>query len=255
MNKKLKVILITIAALFLLAACNSGDDKDSNGDGVNESEQDNGATGQVEPNLEDVPDVVAVVNGEEITREEFEFTYTSEFQRALIEAQMSGQQFSGQLDKKELTRSMIDLELLIQEAGNRNLTPTDQEVDDNIAEIAEANDLESVEELFEVYDEQGMSEERLRQEVAAQIKLRRLIEDEGKDITISEAQVEELYDEMIAVYEEMAEGGSVEDEGELPTIEDLRADLEEHIWLNEENKLIIELIEKLRDDAEIVNHM
>src|SRR5699024_1451986 len=78
--KKFMMIMMALGLVVVLAACND-DSEDNNENGSKES-QDEQASGQQEmpePDLEGIPDVVAEVNGEEITGDEFESTYQGQF--------------------------------------------------------------------------------------------------------------------------------------------------------------------------------
>lgn len=244
MMKKWQLIIMTLLSIFVLVACSSNDDgEEAVNDGSGEGEIE-----QMDPDLEGIPDIVAEVNGEEISREAFEVTYLSQFQQFAMQAQMSGQELDQDQLKQELAESMIAQELLVQEADRRDFLATDNDIEELISELVEMNDLESEDILFELYEEQGMSEEELREQLTLQIKLDQLIEDEGGDITVSAEQVEELYEELATVYED------AEDESELPPLEEIEAELEDQIRAEEENELIFALIEDLRNDAEIINN-
>lgn len=141
---------------------------------------------------------------------------------------------------------MIDQELLIQEANHRDFVATDDEIETMINDLVEMNDLESEQALFDLFAEQGMSEEQVKEELSVQIKLEQLVDDEAKDITVSQEEIQDMYDELVAMYEDTEE--------EVPDYDDIEADLEEQMITQEKNEIIFELIEQLRDNAEIVNH-
>lgn len=235
-------IIVLILSILALVACNNDQTEEQDQGIPNQMEQ-------VEPDLTGVPDTVAEVNGNEISREKFERTYLSQFQQAAFDVQMAGETFNQEEFKRELVESMIDLELLIQEADRREFTATDQDIDEMVTLLAEDNSLESEEVLYEIYEEQGMSRDQLREELTQQIKLDQLISDQSEGLTISEDQIIELYEELLVIYEE------IEQDGELPSMEELRGDLETQIRYQGENQLIIELIEQLRGESEIINHM
>ena len=242
MKKRWQLAIMLIVSILALVACNN-DKAEEQGQGISTETQ------EVEPDLTDVPDTVAEVNGQEISRKKFERTYLSQFQQAVLDAQMSGQTFDQEQFKRELTDSMIDLELLIQEADRHQFTATDQDIGELVSALVEENSLESEEVLYEIYEEQGMSRDQLREELTQQIKLDQLISHQSEGLLVSEEQIIALYEELLAIYEEM------EQEGELPSLEEVRADLENQIRYQEENQLIIELIEQLRNESEIVNHL
>ncbi|GAA4062997.1 SurA N-terminal domain-containing protein [Amphibacillus indicireducens] len=241
MNRKWKLVTLLILAIITLAACNNND-KTEEQDSIDEIQQ-------IEPDLSGIPDTVAEVNGQAISKERFELTYLSQFQQVALEAQLTGQAFDQEQFKQELAESMIDLELLIQEADRRQFVATDDDIDQMVTTLVEESHLESDQALYELYEGQGMSRDQLRAELTHQIKLDQLINDQAKNLQVTEEQIVELYEELIIVYEEM------EQDGELPPMEEIRPDLESQIRFQEENLLIIELIEQLRGDAEIKNNL
>ncbi|HHU20239.1 MAG TPA: peptidylprolyl isomerase [Bacilli bacterium] len=241
MNRKWQLVTLLILAIITLAACNNNDKTEEQAS-IDEIQQ-------IEPDLSGIPDMVAEVNGQAISKERFELTYLSQFQQVAIEAQLTGQAFDQEQFKQELAESMIDLELLIQEADRRQFVATDDDIDQMVTTLVEENHLESDQALYELYEEQGMSRDQLRAELTHQIKLDQLINDQAKNLQITEEQIVELYEELIIVYQEM------EQDGELPPMEEIRPDLESQIRFQEENLLIIEFIEQLRGDAEIKNNL
>jgi len=249
MRRKLTFTIIILATFILLVACNNNDDTETTDNSQTESENviDGEDLEQLEPDLDNIPEIVAEVNGKEITRAMFERTYLSQFEQAMQNAQITGGVTQESIDKQVIAENMIDLELLMQEAERRNFEATDQEVDAYLLEIAETSQFESVDLLLETYEEQGLTEVQIREEVASDIKLNHLFEDETKGVTASDQQIEELYDEFLIMYEELDE---IEDD-EIPSIDDLRSDLEELVLFNEENELILNLIDKLKNDAKI----
>src|SRR5699024_2191495 len=110
---------------------------------------------------------------------------------------------------------MIDQELLIQEANHRDFVATDDEIETMINDLVEMNDLESEQALFDLFAEQGMSEEQVKEELSVQIKLEQLVDDEAKDITVSQEEIQDMYDELVAMYEDTEE--------EVPDYDDIEA--------------------------------
>ncbi|MBY8910963.1 SurA N-terminal domain-containing protein, partial [Salinicoccus roseus] len=82
------------------------------------------------PDLEGIPDVVAEVNGEEITKEDFEQTYTNQFQSAAMQQQMTGEELDQEQMKKDILDGMISQRLFIQEVDNRDMSASEEEVDE-----------------------------------------------------------------------------------------------------------------------------
>lgn len=135
MNRKWQLVTLLILAIITLAACNNNDKTEEQAS-IDEIQQ-------IEPDLSGIPDTVAEVNGQAISKERFELTYLSQFQQVALEAQLTGQAFDQEQFKQELAESMIDLELLIQEADRRQFVATDDDIDQMVTTLVEENHLES----------------------------------------------------------------------------------------------------------------
>src|SRR5699024_1110690 len=99
--KKLSMILFTfLLAIGLLAACGNDDNKNNNEAANNNAEE----LDIPEPDLDDIPDVVATVDGEDVTKDDFEMVYTQQFQLQAMYAQMSGEE----IDEDELKDQVLD---------------------------------------------------------------------------------------------------------------------------------------------------
>lgn len=181
--KKLLFSLSLGTSLAVLAACGGGDESaentneetetqeeaasgnneeaaSENSDKSAEVEQGEGHPEMPEPDLEGIPDVVAEVNGEEITKEDFEQTYTNQFQSAAMQQQMTGEELDQEQMKKDILDGMISQRLFIQEVDNRDMSASEEEVDEIVGQLVEQNGFESEDELFAAFEEQGHGKRR-----------------------------------------------------------------------------------------------
>lgn len=198
-----------------------------------------------EPDLEDVPDIVAEVNGEEITRDEFEQVYAPQFQQIAMQSQMSGQEVDQSQLKQQVADGLVSQELLRQEAEDRGIEATDEEVDAVIDDLVEQNGLESREELFAALEEQGLTEEEVRTELREGLNQDQLIAEETGEIDVTEEELQSLYDDTAAQQEEM--GG----EQELPPFEEMEDDLESHIRQQKASEATRNYASELRENADV----
>ncbi|WGH84913.1 SurA N-terminal domain-containing protein [Auritidibacter ignavus] len=260
-----KKILSSIAliAMLSLSACNADEE---NPDGAPEASASAGDQGALpEPNLDDVPDVVATINDTEITKEEFATNYESQYQQMAYQAQMSGSDVDEDQLKQESLEIMIGNELLLQEAEDQDIEVTEDDVDEFLDDFAKQQGLESQDELIAQFEEQGMDEEQLREDSKKQVAMDQLIETLDVDEP-SEEELKDLYDEQMEQQKQLmeaqasadpsaqAEDGSSESasgEDQLPSFEESKDDLEEQVKLQNENEAITELVEDLREDADI----
>lgn len=268
-SKKLVTSVAAAALLFGLAACDNddADAPDNGGDAAEQTENGDAAAEGAEPgedpeqpempepDLEDVPDVVAEVNGEDISGEEYSTAYEQQFMQMAMQAQMSGQSVDEEVLQEQILDSLIGVQLLSQDAEDSGYAASEDEVDEELGALAERNDLETVEEILDLAEEQGISEEELREEVSQEVMINQLIE--SKDVEEpSEDEIEEAYEQQVAQQEAMQEmEGEDGEETEVPSLEDLRPQIEEELSTQKENEAILAHIDDLREDADVEVHI
>ncbi|MGM7668744.1 SurA N-terminal domain-containing protein [Microbacterium sp. A93] len=268
--KKLLTSVALVGSLFGLAACGGGGDGES-------TEGDQGASAGAsqpasegaqaapedaqpsmpEPDVENVPDVVATVNGEEISGEEFTTAYEGQFQQMAMQSQMSGQEMNQDEMKKQLAESMVGTELLVQDAEEQGYEASEEDVNAFLEETAESSGVASVDELLATFEEQGFSEEQIRSDAQKQLMLDQTIEQ--LDIQKpSDEELKKLYDSSVAAQSEAQGGAPAEDGGEgesaapeTPSFEELKPQLEQQLTSQKENEALTKRIEELREGADV----
>ncbi|WP_440896672.1 SurA N-terminal domain-containing protein [Amphibacillus sp. Q70] len=249
-----KKSLLSIAFLLMfsiLAACsNDGAEEENaepNPDEVPEQAE------MPEPDLEGIPDIVAEVNEEEIAKDEFETNYMAQFQQAALQMQMSGQELDQDQLKQQVVEGMIGQELLTQEANNEGIEASEEEINSIIDDLIEQNGFESEEDLFAVLEEQGTDQEDFMQQVETQAKVDSLIISESSEtLEASEEEIQQLYDQMVEQQEQLNQGGEEQD---IPELEEVREGLEDQIIMQKESEVAQELVNRLRENAEISIHL
>ncbi|SFB05186.1 peptidyl-prolyl cis-trans isomerase SurA [Lentibacillus halodurans] len=248
--KKFIMLMLALSLAVVLAACNGDDAEDNEGNNSEEENQDEQASGQQEmpePDLEGIPDVVAEVNGEEITKEEFESTYEGQFQQMAMQSQMTGQELDQDQLKQQLAEGMVGTELITQEADKRDYSASDEDVDETLSELAEQNGLESKDEFMTALQDQGMGEDEIISQVKTQVKIDKLIAEESGDTEPSEEELKETYDQFKAQQEQMSEDG----EQEVPSFEEMKPELETQVKNQKETEATQTIIEQLRENADV----
>lgn len=249
--------LFLAVSLSVITACSNGEEsvdennKETETKEETKEETQDGGEGAEQPempeaDLEGIPEVVAEVDGEEISKEEFEAAYQGQFQQMAMQSQMSGQEVDQDQLKKQVAESMVGTELLIKEAKDREIAAPEEDVDEIIDGLIEQNGLESKEKLVNAFEAQGIDEKELMSQVETQVIVNKLITEESGDIEPTEEELQETYDQLIAQQEEMAEG-----ESEIPSFEEMKPDLEEQLKMQKEGEAAQKLVEKLRANADV----
>ncbi|WP_047985888.1 SurA N-terminal domain-containing protein [Ornithinibacillus californiensis] len=250
MRKKLLVSIFSM--LLLLVACSNNEEaKDQKVDKVEESTAEENSTQpeMPEPNLENVPDVVAEVNGEEVSKEEFEMTYKGQFQQALMQAQMTGQELDQDQLKSQVADALIAQKLVIQEAGKSGYEASKEDINKTIDSIVEQNGLKSQDEFFAALKEQGMGKEEVLSQVETQIKVDKLIASKAGDIEPTKEELQALYDSYKTQHEQA--NGEKSEKQKVPSYEEMESSLKEQAKSNKQIEVYQALVEELKADADI----
>jgi peptidyl-prolyl cis-trans isomerase SurA len=248
---------LSVAAVLTLSACGGGSDSDSGDTAADSSSStspsdspsegaSDGADAGPQPDLDAIPDVVAEVNGEEVTKDEFVPIYEAAFAQAASQAQMSGEAPDEEQLRKDTADNLVDTELLAQEAEARGLEVSDADVDAELTDLAEQNGLKTADELLKAVEQQGVTEEQARDQVETQVLVEQLVADENGPIEPTDKELRALYAQ---AKEQQAQAG--EGAQQLPPFAQVRDQLVEQATSQEIGKVATALVEDLRADADI----
>ena len=215
---------VGLAALLALAGCSSGDGGSGEDGSAPPSEsasdpaaapEGEGGMQAPEADLEGVPDVVAEVNGEEITRDEFAADYESQLQQAAMMQQQSGEEVNQDELKQQVAQTMVDNRLLTQAADEAGIEPTEEDV---------------------------------RQEAADQFQVLGYIESEADISEPSDEELRQQYDDYVAQMEQSGQGG---EGGEVPPFEEMRDQLAQQAVTQQQNAAAEEILTGLREEGNV----
>lgn len=199
-----------------------------------------------EADVSDVPDVVATVNGEEITKDDFAQVYQSQFQQMTIQSQQGGEPVDEAALKEQVANQLVDNELLRQGAQDAGITASDEDIDATLDQIAQQNGLASGDEVVSTLTQQGYPEEQVREDAASQFEISTYLEQEAD---IKEPSEEELKAQYDALAEQQTQaGGSAED---LPAFEDVRDQLAQQAAAEQQNEAATSLAKTLREAGDV----
>ena len=253
--KKWLSSLTIIGSLLLLGACNGDEEEatEETGSAEEAAAPESGAAAEQpempEPDLEGVPDVVAEVNGTEIEKAEFEEAYNMQFQQMAMMSQMSGEELNQDDLKKQVADGLVSQELLIQEADNREIEVTEEDTNGVLDSLVEQNGMESQDDLFAAFEEQGMPKDEVMSQVDMQVKIDKLIAEEAGDIEPSKEEMQEIYDAQVAQMEQM------ETEEEPPSFEEMEPQLKEQVVMQKESEAAQTLVADLKESADVTMHL
>ena len=267
LRRTLAALTLT-AALGLTAACSGGQDdpsqasdgggqaapaaSDGGGQAAPGASDGGGAAGDPqaqqpqEADVSDVPEVVATVNGTEITKDDFVQTYQSQYQQMAMQQQAGGQAPDEKQLKTQVAEQLVNNELLRQGAEDAGIKATDKDIDTTLDEIAKQSGLGSGDEVVSALEQQGISAEQVRQDAASQFAITTYIEQEADIAEPSDEELKAQYDAMVE--QQSAAGGSAE---EVPSFEEMKDQLAQQATMQQQNEAATEIAGTLRESGDV----
>jgi peptidyl-prolyl cis-trans isomerase SurA len=230
-------VAAALLAPWALAAC-SGDDSPEPESSASASAD------QAQPDVSGLPDVVAVVDDVEISKAEFVTAYEAQFSQLAAQAQQSGQPLDQDQLKQQTAESMVNTQLLINEADDRGYEVTQKDLDSTLDELAEQSGV-TADELLDSLEKQGVDRKEANRQLEGQVKLDRLVADEGGDEDPTDKQLRELYDQSVAQLEQSG------DDSDVPEFDEVKSQLEDQVRSQNETTVAQKLVDDLKKDADI----
>ena len=242
MRKTSVLGLAATACMLVLTACGGGSSSDDASD-----EPSAQSSGDV---VDGIPEVVAEVNGEQVTREEFTLIYEAQLAQATADAEASGQAPDEEALKEQTANNLVDATLLTQEAESRGIAATGEDVDAELMSLAESNGLGSAQEFIDALKEQGTTEEQVRSQVELQVVVEQLVADEAGLSEPTEEELRTMYAQVKKAAQQQAQaaGGQAQ---QVPPFAEVRDQLVEQAQTEQVGTVAQELVAELRKDADI----
>ncbi|GEL78613.1 SurA N-terminal domain-containing protein [Tenuibacillus multivorans] len=258
--KKILLASLIVMLTAILAACtdngeeDEGDNQEQNQEEQGQEEQNNDEqsedgenTGEESANGQesltaDLPEdeVVATVNGEEITNGELLQNETFVKQRY----QMFGMQQSAEQIQQQALDQLINTELVLQSAEEAGIEPTEEEInteyDNMISQLKEQNQTDDVSQIFE---QAGTTEEEVRNDIRTQLTTEKYLDQNTEEVTVSDEEIQEAYDNYTAQLEQADQ--------EPQSLEDMRGQLEQQVKTQKEGEQTQQLLDQLREDNDV----
>ncbi|RCS61806.1 SurA N-terminal domain-containing protein [Microbacterium sp. JB110] len=228
-----------IVAVFALTGCSSGDPEEEN-PAPSES-----AEGSTDSALDGLPDVVAVVNDEEIGLEEFTTTYESQLQQATMSQQQTGQEVDPEQLKQQVADFLVNNRLLMQGAAEAGIEAGPDDIESVLQNVADQSGLESVDAVYEAFADQGMSEDDVREDAADQYELEQYIEANADLTPPGDKELRAQYDTLV----EQAKTQGNEDT--LPPFDEVKGQLADQAVTEKQSAAMQEILDQRREESDI----
>jgi hypothetical protein len=182
---------------------------------------------------------VAIVNGQKITKNELDTSVAQISAGAVAQGMDSANEEMKLQIRGQALDMLVNTELLMQEAKERGIVVTEEEVEQRIGKLRE--DIGGEEVLATRMAEFGITEKILRRDVKNELTVKALLDQVfvEKGITIT--------DEEVAAFYEQAGGKKAG----LPAIEEVSEQIKAQIKSTKEQEQVTALIEELRGEAAI----
>lgn len=200
------------------------------------------------PNTADIPDVVAEVNGETITKDDFVPLYETQYQQMMMQAQQGGQPVDEEGLKKQTAENLVSTKLLSQEADKRGIEATDDDVSTALDETAQASQM-SRDDFLAAMADQGMDEKKVHEELRTQLKIEDLIADEFGEFEVTDEEIGAAYQGAKDQQEQMASQSG--QEAQVPSLEEMRPQLEEQVKGEKSTEATQKFAGELRDKGDV----
>lgn len=236
-TKKIARFGISLLLLLAVTACGADQEDNQTAEDTGEKETQKDQNKDMEEGNGQNP--VAVVNGEEISREELERTLNQlkqTYAQQGLNLDDTNEEMLRELEKNVLNQ-LINTELIIQAATSAGIEPTSEEINETIEQLTERYGGE--EELEKALDAYNLTVDGLKESIADEMKVNKYIAANVEEVAVTEEEMEELYNEYAGQSEE------------FPAYEDIKAQLEQEVKSQKQQVEVQKLVDQLREDSKI----
>ena len=234
MLKKMTVFIALLTFLLLLAACGSdGNNNSDNGEKTgSQNHQENVDIDEDELAGED--EIVAVVNDTDILGSTYNMVYT----RTKTAAVQMGEDVDIDEMKKATLDSIIDRELLMQQASKEDIKISDDRLEEELSKIKESG-TEDIDTLLEQYD---MTEDDFKEQLRFDLTLDQYKDTLG-DLEVTEEELEDYYDQV------------KEKQEDVPPLEEIKPQFKQEAQEKKVMDTLQDEMDELREEADIEKKM
>lgn len=198
-----------------------------------------GSTEEVAMQQSDYPDVVATVNGEDLSKEEFEMSYAQIEQNANAQgADISAAEVQAQIEAQAI-EVLVNTKVLLQAAAEAGVSVTDDMVAEEMMTL-EAQ-YESPEAFATAIEENSLTMEQIETDIRERLIIDEYLAEavDSEAAAVTEAEISEFYD------------SAATQGGELPPLSEVSAQIEQQLLSQKQQEAISEFVSSLRSAAEV----
>lgn len=218
--KKLYVLGLSLVLALLLAACGDKEETQSEEPAVEIS-----ASERV-----DEDSVVAVVNGEEVKGDVYNLIYT----QLKLYATQIGDDIELDEIKEAAVTSVVDRQIVLQEAEKINMSVSDEEAEEYIQKLRD----ESEEELETLLGQYQITEEEFKEQIKFEITMNDYM-NETVEVEVTDEELEEYY-------EKAKEGND-----SIPSFDEAKKQLKKQLLAEKTQETFQNNIDKVKEKSEI----
>ncbi|MCP8617666.1 SurA N-terminal domain-containing protein [Salirhabdus salicampi] len=216
---KKQTLFGVIIMLMILAAC---------------SQENNNEEGKA---IED-DTTVATVNGMEIKGEDYNMLYEQTEQYFAQQGQdPEDEEIANQIKESALDQ-LIGQKVVLFYADQNGYEASEEEIEEQFDFVK--SQYESDEDFADILQQHNLTEEKLRSEIANQIKTNQFLEDKIGEVEVTDEEIQEYYD----MYKEQMGD-------EIPELEEVEEMLKDEIQRQKQQEQMAQVIENLKEDSDI----
>ncbi|MCG7337025.1 SurA N-terminal domain-containing protein [Sporosarcina sp. ACRSM] len=185
--------------------------------------------------------VVALVNGEELTGEDYNAALTSVQGQLQQMGQDPTSKEGAEQVKAQTLDTLVNQTLILQKAKEADIKASASEIDEEYSSIEKQFGNEK--EMKKVLESQGVDAKTLKEQIADSILFEKYIEKVAPAGKVATKEIKEYYDQVASTSKEAGQ--------ELPPLEEVEKEIEGVIKQQQQQKLMMAHIEELKAAADI----
>lgn len=178
---------------------------------------------------------VAVVNGEEINQQDYNFIKDQIKEQSSIQ----GQELSGDQLEEQALNQVISQTLILQKAEEEGFSATEEEVNNQYQSVITRAGGQDA--LDQVLSDLGLTEDYIKEDIRQQVIIEKYVQSqgEGESLEVTDQEVSDFYDQMSSQQEN------------APAFDQVESQIRSQLEQQKQGQLVSEIVSQLRENAEI----